>query len=1467
MIDRASSSVGKGPACGRRSGSIDVDASGISPVSRLLAGLGGAIVQTKSFILCLTLPVSSTFSRFLACSAEEKLAESTAANRALSAQLENIGPQLTSLEGALTDSRRRLQDEQKARRAAELAQDESEQRLRELEESIQHVRDECDAVHEELAFKENELEETRLELEVEKQQLENQVQELQQQLAESESQARMLAARSVPPLMDDATAATDKSDAVVNLQGSKSHDTADSVATLDAEYVKKLEEELELVTEQLIDTETRLCESEGQLQTLQNVIDKLRQEQGVRSDEDEELIRQLQTENADQLEKEEKLLEDLVIVKEELQLAREEIELTQEELRATEDERKALELALEEEQIKHRENVTKLTIQVKEAEVASKSSLGEAALVAANVQRANADNEQLHHEIASLEAALKLAKQDYQNVLDELEAVNVRFDEARNEAQRVGRDTAMEELRDKMKADVEHEVNTVKFQLLKLSQENTALQQKIDETEMSLAAMKDSQDRSSACVVEAHSEVVKQLQSHLARAKEELSKKDAEMAALTNSMEDRLRSAEDRATKLESDLHGTKGQLAEADARVAVLRIEKERLENTTHIPQSPTRNKGVISHAGARGLPPTPPSLSRLSSSDREELMSMDESPMRRNRTPLGERSRSASPVSVMKLEYRLQEEAKKFAELQTQYDRLQDQKRMADVRIKRLEEDLRILHKELFSHGGDTAITTQMTRLSSLASHEKEVDLIAQPEVDESQRINDIIETRDLKLVCEELRGIEKKYNAQREYNAQLLSKMLHLQGNIQVYCRVRPMTISEMQKGYKEVVESLSETEVGCFDSRTNKWKSFAYDRVWGPDQSQQSVFQDVEPLALSVVDGFNACIFAYGQTGSGKTFTMEGSPENNQYGISYRTIQKIFHLLNLRAQQQRAAEMFVGTDSTDEPDRVSFGFSLELGMLEIYNDEVYDLLATQGASMAEKKHQSMLAGGKASLEIRRSKEGRIEVPNLTKEKVHSIQEVMALLKRGNANRATATTDMNEHSSRSHMVLIVDVMSGLGETYGNKGSLFLVDLAGCERVRKSHVEGEQLKEAGFINKSLSALGNVMEALDRKASHVPYRDSKLTYLLQDALGGNSRTMMVVTICPVDTSFDESIHALHFATRVRRIQIGAAQRNVTSKNLEETVKALTEEMRALTRAKERSEDQLLQLKRDNSRVQDKLKNLSQAKQQSRSDSKTLEVLRKNNDDMATRWQREKAAKEEAIAELDNVLKEQRSLQQQLGQMKSKLKTLTGKLEEKENELESAHSRLRQEKTKQSASNVRARRDQVLGARNNQASGGGGTPGPALHLPSTPSAAIKSPSGAPRSVSSSNKAVVGGTPQPPPTPPPGLSPSVASSSLTSGNNGGTTGDAVDSIRSQVLALLEKHDQGKVNRIDIIMEKFRGKEALLLEKMTQRYEGSTFSSAFQKRNELALQRHHERMQRIREGKDHAAQNGSASLGSK
>ena len=1319
--------------------------------------------------------------------AEEKLAESTSANAVLSQQLENMGPQISSLEVTLTEARQKLKEEQKARRAAEQAQDEADQRIREMEQTMAQIREENDLVHEELAFKENELEETKLELEIEKQQLQNELNAVRDALevAEQSAGAEQRNAARDKALMDQ----TDSEDR--HVPAIKADDSAND------EYTKKLEEELELVTEQLIETEKRLSDAEAQ--TIELTAQLKNASTQVRSEADDDMIRKLESDNADLQMEVQRLREDVDITREELTLAREEIQLQQEEMQASEQDAKEKAISLDEERAKYREQINTLQIRVKEAEASSTARLGEAARVASTVKASSEENAQLRDEVEALEKALENAQRDYQSVLDELDIVNARFDEAKEEARREGREAAIEEAKAHMESDTNHEIQTMKEQLAKLTLENKELQSKVEDTEMALSSYKESEASGKSL----ESEVTRQLQAQLKRAREDLVKKEEEISALTETMEKRLSRAEETVAKLEGDLASSKSQLSEAEAHIIVLKRDKERAANTIP-PPSPTRQRAIVTDEGV-------PAVSSMDDKDDE-----DGSPSRR-------RNRSTSPVTVTKLEFMLQDEKKKYSDLEKDHKALQEQKRMGEMRIKRLEEDLRVLQKQLFANSGGNAVVTQMSRLSSMAVHEQDADAMIAGD-DEMARLKKVIESKDPNKMVEELKSLEKRYNGQKEYNAQLLSKMLHLQGNIQVYCRVRPMGMNEIQKGQKSVVEALSETEIGCFDNRSNKWKSFVFDRVWGPDQSQLSVFQDVEPLALSVVDGFNACIFAYGQTGSGKTFTMEGTRENNQYGISYRTIQKIFHLLNIRAQQQRAAEMFVESVNEGEPaQEVAFTFSIEVGMLEIYNDEIYDLLSAGGGSMAEKKESATRAGGKASLEIRRNEDGRIEVPNLTREKVKSIDDVMELLKRGNGNRATASTDMNEHSSRSHMVLAVDVYSGI-ESQRNKGTLYLVDLAGSERVRRSNVQGQELKEAGFINKSLSALGNVMEALDRKASHIPYRDSKLTYLLQDSIGGNSRTMMVVNISPTDASYDESVHALQFATRVRRIQIGAAQRNVTSKNLEETVKNLTEEMRALTRAKERSEGQLLSLKRDNTRVQDKLKNLTKARAQNKTDNKTLDVLKRNNDDLSKRWQKEKQAREEQYEELDKARKELRHIQQQQSKADMKIQMLEKKLEAAEADLDEAKKQLRSDRTSKTATAIRSRREQVM-HRNPPVISNGSAARPTVKFPTPKVAAVSA------------------------------TPATAVSATRPSSNVPTTSEVAD-IRGKVLALLEKHDEGKVDRIDIIMEKFKGKEVLLLEKMTQRYEGGAAPSPSveaQKRNEMAIKRHEERMRKIREAK--------------
>ena len=740
------------------------------------------------------------------------------------------------MEGGLTESRQKLKDEQKLRRAAEQAQDEADQRVRELTQSLQQVREECDDVHEELAFRENELEELRLELEVEKQQLQNELaaakQETRQAVAAGGSAGAMESSAKV------AAVATG-----VGVGSTAAQEEAE-------EYAKKLEEELELVTEQLIETEKRLAECEQELQ------DKTRQLENVRSssnhdESNQELIHSLQVENADRLDAEQRLREEVTVLKEELALSKEEVALQQEELQAAEEDYKTTAMQLEEEKARHKDQVHKLTIQIKEAEQATKSSLGNAAMVASTVQQASDENAQLADEVAALESALELSKKDYQDLLDELDAVNARFDEARKEARREGEEAALEKAtleKATKQADNQHELQQVQQALEKLQQENATLQERLDQTEVALAVAKDQQEHQQD---PQDSAVVQQLQSQLARAREDLKKKDAEIAELQKAMQGQLKQAEENISALESQLRATKGNLAEAEARFIVVQREKDRAENK--IPLSPKKPKATIQDDG-KSIPKAPSMRSSTHSIDREELDGVDNRAVIR-RT----RSRSSSPSSVMRLEYRIKEEQDKLAKLQKEYNSLQDQKRMGEVRIKRLEGDLKTLQKQLFATGGDGTVVTQMTRLSSLGHKNEGVDVMLLAD-DKLASVDELIESRDMKAMATELKSLAKKCNSQRDYNAQLLSKMLHLQGNIQVYCRIRPMSLAEIEKGHKSIAEPLSETEVGCYDNRTNKWKSFAFDRVWGPDQSQQSVFQDVEPLALSVVDGFNACIFA-------------------------------------------------------------------------------------------------------------------------------------------------------------------------------------------------------------------------------------------------------------------------------------------------------------------------------------------------------------------------------------------------------------------------------------------------------------------------------------------------------------------------------------------------------------------------------------------------------------------------------
>lgn len=368
------------------------------------------------------------------------------------------------------------------------------------------------------------------------------------------------------------------------------------------------------------------------------------------------------------------------------------------------------------------------------------------------------------------------------------------------------------------------------------------------------------------------------------------------------------------------------------------------------------------------------------------------------------------------------------------------------------------------------------------------------------------------------EERELLKKKYQEECIERKRLYNEVIELKGNIRVFCRCRPLNQAEISNGSTSVVDfdSSHESELQIICSDSSK-KQFKFDHVFRPEDSQEVVFAQTMPIVTSVLDGYNVCIFAYGQTGTGKTFTMEGTAENR--GVNYRTLEELF-----RVSKERSSFM---------------KYNLFVSMLEVYNEKIRDLLVESSTQPSKK------------LEIKQSAEGTQEVPGLVETSVYSTDEVWELLKSGSQARSVGSTNANELSSRSHCLVRVTVV---GENSINgqrtRSHLWLVDLAGSERVGRIEVEGERLKESQFINKSLSALGDVISALASKTAHIPYRNSKLTHMLQNSLGGDCKTLMFVQISPSAADLGETLCSLNFASRVRGVEHGPARKQADATEL-----------------------------------------------------------------------------------------------------------------------------------------------------------------------------------------------------------------------------------------------------------------------------------------------------------------------------
>ncbi|KAI2809410.1 Kinesin-like protein kif3b, partial [Blomia tropicalis] len=343
------------------------------------------------------------------------------------------------------------------------------------------------------------------------------------------------------------------------------------------------------------------------------------------------------------------------------------------------------------------------------------------------------------------------------------------------------------------------------------------------------------------------------------------------------------------------------------------------------------------------------------------------------------------------------------------------------------------------------------------------------------------------------------------------------------IKVVVRCRPISDKEKVDGHTKVVDvnckmgtvQVEKCPTTVLNGSTNvpntttcndNVKIYTFDSVYDVDSTQDEIYSDIfHPLVDSVLEGFNGTIFAYGQTGTGKTFTMEGDEDNP--GVIPRSFTHIFNHIGRSSQKQ---------------------FLVRSSYLEIYQENIRDLLATD----PNKK-----------LVLRERPDAGVYVEDLSSFVCKNVTEIERVLSKGRNNRSVGATNMNEHSSRSHAIFMITIehseMDRNGIEHIRVGKLNLVDLAGSERLTKSQTVGKRQKEGITINLSLSALSNVISALvdGRAKRHIPYRDSKLTRLLQDSLGGNARTVMVANIGPSSYNYEETLTTLRYASRAKNIK------------------------------------------------------------------------------------------------------------------------------------------------------------------------------------------------------------------------------------------------------------------------------------------------------------------------------------------
>mmetsp|Transcript_130334 Transcript_130334/g.225293 ORF Transcript_130334/g.225293 Transcript_130334/m.225293 type:complete len:1142 (-) Transcript_130334:102-3527(-) len=410
--------------------------------------------------------------------------------------------------------------------------------------------------------------------------------------------------------------------------------------------------------------------------------------------------------------------------------------------------------------------------------------------------------------------------------------------------------------------------------------------------------------------------------------------------------------------------------------------------------------------------------------------------------------------------------------------------------------------------------------------SSNERQMEAITELKL-VVDRLNQKVDNQQLELGVQQgnmmeqqsyVKNLERQLCQAEKTRRDLHNAIQELKGNIRVFCRIRPALPS------REVALQCSDAANKLCLTYGSESYNFAFDNIFGVTTSQVDIFEEVTGLVQSALDGYKVCIFAYGQTGSGKTFTMQGTEEKKNWGLIPRSLQQIFQASEaMRAQ--------------------GWNWELQASFLEVYNETIRDLLRPGNAASSD--------SGSASGQhvIKHDDAWGTMVTNVTSVEVDSMGQINSLMARAAQQRAVGSTDMNAVSSRSHSIFAL-YLRGTNEELDSElhGALHLVDLAGSERLSKSGATGDRLKETQNINKSLSSLADVFLAKAESRAHVPFRNSKLTHLMEPCLSGQGKTLMMVNVGPEEDNAHETLCSLRFASQVNQCDTGGKPKRSAKK-------------------------------------------------------------------------------------------------------------------------------------------------------------------------------------------------------------------------------------------------------------------------------------------------------------------------------